>query len=213
MTGLNLKAVSIKLGERELLSINEQVASGEVLTIMGPSGVGKSTLLSYVAGMLPENFTASGEVWLSNQRIDHKPAWQRKTGLLFQDALLFNHLNVADNIAFAMPEQGLSRSDKKAKIEQALAQMSLIDLADAPVQQLSGGQQARVALLRVLFSQPNAILLDEAFSKLDSQLRQSIRELVFFEIRQRKLPALMVTHDIEDAKVAGGPVIEVNTLC
>lgn len=213
MTGLNLKAVSIKLGERELLSINEQVASGEVLTIMGPSGVGKSTLLSYVAGMLPENFTASGEVWLSNQRIDHKPAWQRKTGLLFQDALLFNHLNVADNIAFAMPEQGLSRSDKKAKIEQALAQMSLIDLADAPVQQLSGGQQARVALLRVLFSQPNAILLDEAFSKLDSQLRQSIRELVFFEIRQRKLPALMVTHDIEDAKAAGGPVIEVNTLC
>lgn len=213
MTGLNLKAVSIKLGDRELLSINEQVASGEVLTIMGPSGVGKSTLLSYVAGMLPENFTASGEVWLSNQRIDHKPAWQRKTGLLFQDALLFNHLNVADNIAFAMPEQGLSRSDKKAKIEQALAQMSLIDLADAPVQQLSGGQQARVALLRVLFSQPNAILLDEAFSKLDSKLRQSIRELVFFEIRQRKLPALMVTHDIEDAKVAGGPVIEVNTLC
>lgn len=213
MTGLNLKAVNIKLGSKALLAIDANVANGEVLTVMGPSGIGKSTLLSYVAGMLADDFTASGEVWLNHQRIDNIPAWQRKTGLLFQDALLFNHLNVADNIAFAMPKNGLSRADKKEKIEQALIQMSLTGLANVPVQQLSGGQQARVALLRVLFSQPKAILLDEAFSKLDSQLRQSIRELVFYEIRQRQLPAIMVTHDIEDAKAAGGRIIEVQTEC
>lgn len=213
MTELALKNVKISRGDDLILSINKVVCGGQVLTIMGPSGAGKSTLLNYVAGMLPDSFSATGEVWLHHKRIDQMPAWQRKTGLLFQDALLFNHLSVAENIAFAMPDGSGKRQEKREKIQSALAQMSLGNLADAAVSQLSGGQQARVALLRVLFSQPKAILLDEAFSKLDSQLRHSIRQLVFAEIRQRNLPALMVTHDLEDAKAADGPVIEVAALC
>ncbi|WP_017444234.1 ATP-binding cassette domain-containing protein [Gayadomonas joobiniege] len=213
MSALELKNVNIFREQTLMLSINQEVEGGQVLTIMGPSGVGKSTLLNYVAGMLPKAFTATGEVYLQGHRIDQMPAWQRKTGLLFQDALLFNHLTVAENIAFAMPKSEGNRRQKREKIQIALEQMSLAQLGDAAVSQLSGGQQARVALLRVLFSQPKAILLDEAFSKLDSQLRQSIRQLVFEQIKQKNLPALMVTHDLADANAAQGPVIEVQSLC
>jgi putative thiamine transport system ATP-binding protein len=124
---------------------------------------------------------------------------------LYQDALLFPHLSVAGNIAFAMPkgEQKL----RAEKISHALTEVGLAGLENRQPDSLSGGQQARVALLRVLLSQPKAILLDEPFSKLDSQLRQETRQLVFDQIKQHQLPAIMVTHDESDAIAANGKVI------
>ena len=188
-----------------LLQLNEQIEGGDILTIMGPSGSGKSSLLNWMTGTLPSGLSATGEVWLHDQNISHLPAHLRHIGVLYQDALLFSHLSVAGNIAFAMP-----KGDKKQRFEQiadALEQVGLAGMENRHPDSLSGGQQARVALLRTLLSQPKAILLDEPFSKLDSQLRAETQQLVFSQIRQHKLPTIMVTHDHSDAEAANGKIV------
>ena len=188
-----------------LLSLNEQVNGGEILTIMGPSGSGKSSLLDWLSGTLSNDFNANGEVWLNGQNMTQVPAYLRHIGVLYQDPILFSHMSVAGNIAFAMP-----KGDKKQrvdKIEQSLIQVGLEGMGDRHPDNLSGGQQARVALLRMLLSEPQAILLDEPFSKLDTQLRENMRHLVFDLVRERQLPTIMVTHDLIDAETANGKII------
>ena len=188
-----------------LLQLNEQIEGGDILTIMGPSGSGKSSLLNWMTGTLPSGLSATGEVWLHGQNISHLPAHLRHIGVLYQDALLFSHLSVAGNIAFAMP-----KGNKKQRFEQiadTLEQVGLAGMANRHPDSLSGGQQARVALLRTLLSEPKAILLDEPFSKLDSQLRAETQQLVFSQIRQHKLPTIMVTHDHSDAEAANGKIV------
>lgn len=206
---LTINSLNLYRGQTHLLSLDEAIKGGEILTIMGPSGSGKSTLLNWLSGMLPSGFSATGSLYFNQQDITTQPSHQRHLGLLYQDSLLFSHLDVAGNIAFAMPK---SNKQQRAKaITDALAQVGLNSLEKRSVTSLSGGQQARVALLRVLLSEPKAILLDEPFSKLDSQLRTETRELVFKQIRERQLPAIMVTHDQSDADAAGGKVIHLAT--
>lgn len=210
MSSLTISKLQLSLQGKPLLSLDEAINGGEVLTIMGPSGSGKSTLLNWLAGMLPSAFTATGEIALDQQQITEIPSHQRRIGLLYQDPLLFPHLSVAGNIAFAMPKG--DKQQRQQTIEEALQQVGLAGLGDRDPTQLSGGQQARVALLRVLLSQPKAILLDEPFSKLDSQLRQEMRQLVFEQIKQHRIPAIMVTHDNSDAEAAQGKVIHLDKL-
>jgi len=119
--------------------------------------------------------------------------------------LLFSHLTVAGNIAFAMPKG--NKKQRQEKINNALEQVGLKDMGERHPDSLSGGQQARIALLRVLLSEPKAILLDEPFSKLDTQLRIDTRQLVFDQIRDHKLPAIMVTHDHSDAEATKDKVL------
>ena len=205
MQSLKINNLILKQENKTLLSINETVDGGEVLTIMGPSGSGKSTFLNWLVGMLPDNFQASGELYLNVQNITEVASHLRHIGLLYQDPLLFPHLSVEGNIAFAMPKG--DKKERRQTINEALKQVGLDDMGQRSPNSLSGGQQARVALLRVLLSQPKAILLDEPFSKLDSQLRQEIRELVFEQIKLYNIPAIMVTHDESDAVAANGKVI------
>lgn len=189
-----------------LLSLDTAIAPGEVLTVMGPSGVGKSTLLAYTAGFLSPAFVASGQVRLDDTRLDTLPAEQRHVGLLFQDPLLFPHLDVEGNLAFGMTRQG-SRQQRRERIHEALASVGLEAFARRDPATLSGGQKARVALLRVLLSRPHAILLDEPFSRLDAGLRDEIRHWVFERVRHYQLPTLMVTHDEADARAANGRIL------
>lgn len=205
MPSLNIKNLQLKQQQHLLLTLNEEIKGGEVLTIMGPSGSGKSTLLNWLVGMLPSDFNAEGELFLNDQNISHMPSHQRHIGLLYQDPLLFPHLTVQGNIAFAMPKG--DKNTRQQELSQALEKVGLGGMEKRCPASLSGGQQARVALLRVLLSKPKAILLDEPFSKLDSQLRQETRQLVFDQIREHQLPALMVTHDESDADAAQGKVI------
>lgn len=207
-SSLEIKNCELYRQHEQLLSLNEQVKGGEILTIMGPSGSGKSSLLNWLTGTLPSGFNASGEVWLNGENINNLPAHLRHIGVLYQDALLFSHLSVSGNIAFAMPKGNKKR--RLEKIEHALEQVGLKGMANRHPDNLSGGQQARVALLRMLLSEPKAILLDEPFSKLDTQLRVDTRELVFSQIREHKLPAIMVTHDHSDAEAANGKLITLN---
>lgn len=205
--GLGLRKVVITRGGDPLLSVDHHIAPGNVLTVMGPSGVGKSTLLSYITGTLAPGFQASGDVVLNGREITQVAPHDRRVGILFQDDLLFPHLSVGANLAFGLPAGG-SRTDRHNKIETALAEVDLIGFADRDPATLSGGQKARVALMRMLLSEPEALLLDEPFSRLDAALRAQVREMVFSRARARDLPVLMVTHDQQDAEAAGGPIIE-----
>jgi putative thiamine transport system ATP-binding protein len=206
MRGLMLDHVSIQLGARDLLSVDLSVGPGEIVTVMGPSGCGKSTLLRFVAGALTPEFRSSGSIFLDGERLDGLAPERRRLVLLFQDDLLFPHLSVGGNLLFGLPRGG-SRRERRKQAAEALASAGLGARFDEDPATLSGGERARVALLRVLLSGPRALLLDEPFSKLDLELRGQIRALVFAQARRRSLPTLLVTHDPADAAAAGGAVV------
>ena len=200
---LELKDVSISLGGKQLLEIDCSVGPGEIFTVMGPSGSGKSSLLAYIAGFLAPVFESSGSVLVNGADICSVAAERRRIGLLFQDPLLFPHLSVAGNLRFAMQ----SNAQKKSQaISEGLNDIGLAGFDDRDPGTLSGGQASRVALLRLLLSTPNAVLLDEPFAKLDTQLREETRTLVFDKLRTCGLPTILVTHDQADAEQAGGEI-------
>ena len=206
---LRLEKVRLGLDGRTLLDLDCTVAPGEILTLMGPSGSGKSSLLAFVAGFLPPAFEAYGHVWLNGDEITALPAERRRVGLMFQDPLLFPHMSVGANLAFALSREAAKPKPERARlVEEALAEAGLAGFSDRDPATLSGGQQSRVALMRVLLARPRALLLDEPFSRLDRELRAQMREFVFAEARKHDLPVLLVTHDHEDAEAAGGTVIE-----
>ena len=205
--GLQLESLAIDHGPTPLVRLSAQVGPGEVLTVMGPSGSGKSTLLAALIGALPPAFTLQGRVLLNGQNLTGLPTEERQIGLLFQDDILFPHLSVAGNLGFGLKPGG-SRKDRAARIEAALAEMGLPGMGDRDPATLSGGQRARVALWRALLAEPRALLLDEPFSRLDQTLRAQTRATVFAAARTRGLPVILVTHDPEDARAAGGPILD-----
>lgn len=201
---LRLDRVLIALDGVPLVEVDAAVGPGEVLTVMGPSGSGKSTLLAYVAGFLDPAFRASGRISLGGEELTGRPAERRRIGLLFQDAMLFPHLSVAGNLAFGMPR---SLDHRLERARAALSDVGLGGYEDRDPATLSGGQKARVALLRLLLSEPRAVLLDEPFSKLDAALRAEVRELVFGRLREAGLPTLLVTHDEADVPAAHATIL------
>jgi putative thiamine transport system ATP-binding protein len=199
MSGLVLDAVSVSVGARTLFPpLSLHLPRGEVATLMGPSGCGKSSLLAFLCGTLDPALTASGGVVLDGMPLDRLPPERRRIGILFQDDLLFPHLSVGENLAFGVPP-GLSRSERRARVEAALAEAELAGFADRDPATLSGGQRARVALMRALLAEPRALLLDEPFGKLDAALRARFRAFVLDHAAARGLPVLLVTHDPADA--------------
>ncbi|WP_412051716.1 ATP-binding cassette domain-containing protein [Hoeflea sp. Naph1] len=207
--GLVLDDVKIQLGNRLLVALSARVRRGETLTVMGPSGSGKSTLLAYLGGFLDPAFTASGSVRVDGVELTTLPAENRHAGILFQDPLLFPHLSVVDNIAIAIPETVRGRKQRRLLANAALEDAGLAGFGNRDPDTLSGGQKARVALQRVLLSQPCLLLLDEPFSKLDADLRDQTRKMVFGKARQVGLPVVLVTHDEDDARAANGQVHKV----
>lgn len=187
-----------------LLELSADIAPGAVLSVMGPSGVGKSTLLAWLTGTLPAGFHATGRAELGGRDITHLAPEARRLGILFQDHLLFPHLSVGANLAFGLAPK---TPDRREVVARALEQIDLAGYADRDPATLSGGQRARVALMRMLLSEPEALLLDEPFSRLDAALRAQMRALVFERARAGKLPVIMVTHDAQDAEAAGGDVL------
>ncbi len=204
--GLTLDRLEVMLGGTCLLGLSARIAPGEVLTLMGPSGVGKSALLAALTGTLTAPLSAAGTAALDGTEITSLPPERRRLGILFQESLLFPHLSVAGNLAFALPPG--PRAARRAAIEEALAEVGLKGFGSRDPATLSGGEQARVALMRTLLAEPRALLLDEPFSRLDAARREDVRHLTFTRARDRGLPVLMVTHDAEDARAAAGRVVE-----
>jgi putative thiamine transport system ATP-binding protein len=193
---LELKDVSIAVHGRTLLRrLSARIGPGEVLAVMGASGSGKSSLLAWIAGTLEEGpFAASGEVRLDGRDLTPLPIRERRIGLLFQDDLLFPHMSVRDNLLFALPA-GV-RAQRIATADAALAEAGLDGFGPRLPSSLSGGQ--RFSLMRALLAQPQALLLDEPFSKLDTALRAQMREFTFATLRKRGVPTVLVTHDEAD---------------
>lgn len=206
---LELRDVSLSIKGAQLFSpLSIAVHSDHATTVMGPSGCGKSSLLAYICGTLEPVFETRGEVRLSGTDITPLPPEERHVGILFQNDLLFPHLSVGDNLAFGLPPEIRGRDQRRKQIEDALTDADLGGMSDRDPATLSGGQRARVALMRTILSGPRALLLDEPFSKLDADLRARVREFVFAHARANAIPTLLVTHDPADAVAAGGTVVE-----
>ncbi|MGX5053780.1 ATP-binding cassette domain-containing protein [Enterobacter sp. ECC-219] len=188
--------------------VNFCVPRGEIVTLMGPSGSGKSTLFAWMAGALSDEFQARGEMWLDERRCDGLPVESRGLGILFQDALLFDPFSVGQNLMLALPERIVGRA-RRESVEQALASAGLSGHYASDPATLSGGERARVSLLRALLAEPQALLLDEPFSRLDKALRTTFRAWVFDTVRARNIPVVLVTHD-EDDIPPGGEVMEIS---
>ena len=179
-----------------------EVKAGQIMTLMGPSGSGKSTILSAIAGHLAPDFTVTGDIQLNKQSITSLAPNMRHIGIVFQDDLLFPHLNIWQNIAFGLPQE-IKDSQRKHQALATLDELDLLHLQHQQAHEISGGQRARISMMRLLLSQPQAVLLDEPFSKLDKTLRAAFRQFVFDQIQQRNIPALMVTHDDDDIPTNG----------
>lgn len=206
MRGLTLDRLRVTRDGAALVDLDLTVAPGEILTIMGPSGSGKSTALAAIVGTLSPAFRMSGRILLDGRDLTGLPTRARRIGLLFQDDVLFPHLSVAGNLGFGLSPR-LRGPDRRARIGAALAQAGLAGFADRDPGTLSGGQRARVALMRTLLAEPAALLLDEPFSRLDAGLRDQIRRFTLDRAREKGLPVILVSHDPEDARAAGGRVV------
>ncbi len=212
MSGLTVEAVTFAVGGRTLVrELSFRVADGAALSILGPSGSGKSALLAFVGGHLERVFAARGRVWLGARDVTGLAPERRGIGLMFQDDLLFPHLSVGDNVAFGLDAGVRSRAARGEAVAQALREAGLEGFARRDPATLSGGQRARVALMRSLVAAPKALLLDEPFGKLDAPLRRDMRSFVFDHARRRALPVVLVTHDPADADAAGGEILQLGT--
>jgi len=196
---LELRELSWSIAGRQVLrGVNLQLAESEILTILGESGSGKTSLLRLVAGL---EVPSGGEIRLAGKTISDAnsvlSAASRRIALVPQEGALFPHLSIAANIGFGLHR--LSRTERAARIAEMLALVSLAGLEDRKPAELSGGQQQRVALARALAVRPRLVLLDEPFSALDASLREALRRDVVGVLKREGVAAIMVTHDRDEA--------------
>ncbi len=186
-----------------LQGIDIEVPSGQSGFLLGPSGIGKSTVLRCIAGLeTPE----SGTVTLDGVALDALPPARRHVGLLFQEPALFPHLDVWHNVAFGLRYREVPKAERRTEALHWLAMVGLGKRADDRVDELSGGQRQRVALARTLAAKPRAVMLDEPFSALDRALRDDLGLRVRDLLREQGIPALWVTHDEAEAHRLGDRV-------
>lgn len=208
---LDLRDAAVLLDGRRLFApVSLTVAPGAVATVLGPSGVGKSSLLAWVGGHLAPPMAGAGRVLLAGRDVTALPAEARRIGVLFQDAALFPHLSVGGNLAFGLAAAVRGRAARRAAVAAALDRIGMPGAADRDPATLSGGERLRVALMRTLLAAPQAVLLDEPFAALDPATRGRVRALVLAHLREGGIPALLVTHDAEDAAAAGGAVVRLS---
>lgn len=209
MSTLHLEGLCKRFGSRTVLdNVTLTVASGTALSLLGPSGTGKSTLLRIAAGLLAPDagVTGMGRVQLNGQDISHLPPEARGMGMVFQDAALFPHLSVADNVAFGLKMRSVPHRERQRQALHMLERVELADKAGQWPETLSGGEQQRVALARALVTRPSVLLLDEPFARLDPRLRLDMRRLVQKLRRELGTTLLTVTHDGTEALTDGDTV-------
>ena len=194
---LQLKNINKRFGSKTVAQdINLNVEAGEILAVLGRSGCGKSTLLKTIAGLVRPD---SGEVWLNGDNITDMPSEKRNISLMFQDYALLPHLSALNNVGFGLKMRRLPKAEIEEQSMQALRDIGLEHEAQRKPESLSGGEQQRLALARALITRPSLLLLDEAFSSLDTHLRHHLRTLTAERIRSQNIPAILVTHSAEEA--------------
>ncbi len=183
-------------GQPLLRGVSFAVGQGETLCLLGPSGSGKSTLLRIIAGL---EQAERGRVLWEGHDLSDVPVHLRQFGLMFQDYALFPHRNVAQNIAFGLRMQRLSKLEIDRRVAEALEQVNMSGFASRQVTDLSGGEQQRVALARALAPRPYLLMLDEPLGALDRALREQLVNELRGLLRATGIPAIYVTHDQEEA--------------
>ena len=194
---LQLKNINKRFGSKTVAQdINLNVEAGKILAVLGRSGCGKSTLLKTIVGLVRPD---SGEIWLNGDNITDMPSEKRNISLMFQDYALLPHLTALDNVGFGLKMRRLPKAEIEEQSMQALRDIGLEHEAQRKPESLSGGEQQRLALARALITRPSLLLLDEAFSSLDTHLRHHLRTLTAERIRSQNIPAILVTHSAEEA--------------
>jgi ABC-type sugar transport system ATPase subunit len=200
---LELDAVRVSYGERPALDgVSLAVNAGERVVILGPSGCGKTTILRLLAGLTPPaagRVLIGGRLAAADGRILIAPE-RRGLGMVFQDLALWPHLSVAGNLELGLRARGIPRGERKRRIREMLELVELVDLAASRPGELSGGQQQRVALARALVLEPEALLMDEPLSSLDSALNRRLRGEILSLQAHLGFTLVYVTHDREEAE-------------
>ncbi len=205
---LEVRGLNIHRGTQRLVGpLDFAVEPGQVHTIMGPSGSGKSTVLNWMIGDANDAFRYAGDLLLDGESVLDMPIERRRIGILFQDDLLFPHMSVGHNMAFALPARITGQGARRQRVDQMLARAGLAGFHDRDPATLSGGQRARISVARSLLAEPRALLLDEPFSKLDAARREQFRAFVFDWLAQQGIPAILVTHDRNDVPTRGSLTI------
>ncbi|TKJ22867.1 ABC transporter ATP-binding protein [Blastococcus sp. CCUG 61487] len=203
--------VAVRRGALDL-RLHLEVADGEVLAVLGPNGAGKSTLLRVLAGLLPPDggrVVVDGRQWDDVPAGTHLSAPRRSLGMVFQDALLFPHLSVADNVAYGLRTRGVPRADRRAAAAAWLDRVGIGELGARRPAQLSGGQAQRAALARALVGEPALLLLDEPLSALDARTRLAVRAELRRHLAEFRGSTVLVTHDPVDAMALADRVVVV----
>jgi thiamine transport system ATP-binding protein len=212
MTAPRLATLELAIGHGSqtlATGIELAVDRAEILAILGASGSGKSTLLSTLAGVIP---AMAGSVIVDGVDVTRTPIHRRGIGMIFQEPLLFTHLNVVDNVAYGLRRHGVTRLDARSRASELLSWLGLSGYERRPIDQLSGGQAQRVALARALAPAPSVLLLDEPFSALDQDLRQRLAADVSAMLRQEGVAAIHVTHDAGEAASIADRVVTMASL-
>lgn len=196
-------------GQIFMRGINLSLGPAEIVAILGPSGGGKSTLLAEIAGVVP---APEGRILVDGVDVTDAPIQARGVGLLFQEPLLFPHLDVSGNVAYGLRRHGMGRAQAAARASELLAWLGLTGYGSRRVNELSGGQAQRVALARALAPGPSVLGLDEPFSALDTELRQRLVAEVGLMLREARVAAIHVTHDEQEAHAIADRVIELSSL-
>jgi thiamine transport system ATP-binding protein len=193
---LTVDAVGVRLGERWLCPPQSFVVSDEIVALLGPSGAGKTTLLKVIAGLMAPT---TGRVLIDDIDQRDVPTHRRHIGFVFQDHVLFNHLSVADNIAFGLRAAQWPKSQQGARVAELLRLIQLDGAASQSVTTLSGGEAQRVAIARALAPRPTILLADEPLASLDTNLRTALGDQLRDLLRATATPAIIVTHDRAEA--------------
>ncbi|MFC0238251.1 ABC transporter ATP-binding protein [Fictibacillus phosphorivorans] len=194
--------------DKEVLNVNQlSVKRGEIISVVGPSGTGKSTLLRLIAGL---EKTDTGEIKIDGEYLTNVPPQQRPVVYMFQESLLFPHMNVLENVAFGLKMAKVSKNKRYDKSKEMMKRVGLEGLESRFPHEISGGQKQRAALARSLIVHPKVLLLDEPFSSLDTELRKETRRWIKHLLKSENITVLFVTHDLEEAMAFGDRVAVLN---
>jgi ABC-type Fe3+/spermidine/putrescine transport system ATPase subunit len=197
MTQIILKNICKSFDKKPILeNIHLQIQEGELVTLLGPSGCGKTTTLKVITGLLEPD---EGEIYFNGASVLNIPVEKRGAVIVFQDYLLFPHMTVIDNVAFGLKVSGVSKKSRNEKAKKMIQLVQLKGYENRYPRELSGGEKQRVAIARALAVEPKVLLLDEPFSNLDTNLRESTRDFVINLQKELKITTMLVTHDQEEA--------------